>query len=456
MNISQVLSNCRKVQDAAWYGGKTEMVFEDSSGEHQIALSGTTLETGWESYEPVARIYADGNGVYVPDDANVGSYHNTKIQTGACKSMEEATEYLQKNFENMDFHNVDSKPFFTREDYESAMADKHPRSRGTTMNKDDFQAIMDELPTNVFRGGKTDRSLVSADGHQIDFSGYPVESGYEYFEGGISVREDGHLLYRTDAQCVGPYDFKTFSEGKLKSEDEVTNYLSQKYAGQEFTDAKRAIQPVQEPVERRWDDQKYQRAHEREEKFFFYARFDPNDKARLVWRDEGKTQVNGASKHKVSFAYACDEMIPKKDDAVANPYLKSYKDRKTGEVDHSVLLTDDLYARLEGASKPAAGQWHGVTEALVDSRTLPNGQKVKFPDLSALAEEAGFLTKPDTEFNLQKHDSFVKQSMRELYKSKQVERVQSVENPSKSAPGKRRLPDLPSGVSVENEDVFTK
>ena len=81
---------------------------------------------------------------------------------------------------------------------------------------------------------------------------------------------------------------------------------------------------------------------------------------------------------------------------------------------------------------------------------------MKFPDLSALAEEAGFLTKPDTEFNLQKHDSFVKQSMRELYKSKQVERVQSVENPSKSAPGKRRLPDLPSGVSVENEDVFTK
>ena len=318
------------------------------------------------------------------------------------------------------------------------------------MNKDDFKEIMQELPTNVFRGEKTDRSLMSADGHQLDFSGYPVESSYEFFEGGISVREDGHLLYRNDAQCMGAYDFRTYTEGKFKSEEDVAQYLEQKYAGQEFTNVKHCVQPIMEPVERHWDDKYTSRGADKEEKFFAYAQFDPKDKARLVWQDEGITHVNGEDRHKVSFAYACDEMVPKKDSSMPNPYLKTYKDNTTGKVDHSVLLTDDLYKRLEDSSKPGAGKWHGVTEALVDSRTLPNGQKTKFPDLSAMAKEAGFLTKPDTDFDLQKHDSFVKQSMKELYHTKSVERIKSVDGPSSSKES-RRLPDLPSGVSLDNE-----
>ena len=324
------------------------------------------------------------------------------------------------------------------------------------MNKNEFMSIMQELPTNVFRGGKTDRSLVSSNGHQLDFSGYPVESGYEFFEGGISVREDGHLLYRNDAQCVGAYNFKTYTEGKFRSEEEVAGYLEQRYAGQTFTEGKQFVPPVQESVERRWDDKKYQRQREHEEKVFAYAKFDPKDKARLVWQDEGKTQVDGETRHKVSFAYACDEMSAIKDASMANPYLKTYKDAKTGKVDHSVLLTDDLYQRLEGASKPGAGQWHGITEALVDTRTLANGQKIKFPDLSAMAQEAGFLTKPETDFDLQKHNQNVKQSMREMYKSKQSERVKSAEGPAKSANGKRRLPDLPSGAQIENEVEYSR
>jgi hypothetical protein len=119
--------------------------------------------------------------------------------------------------------------------------------------KVDFKGMMNELATNVFRGEKTDKSLVSSDGHQLDFQGYPVESRYELFVGGISVREDGHLLYRNDSQCFGSYNFRNYTEGRFKSTDEVADYLSERYAGKSFKEVSIALEPVSEEFEIQWE-----------------------------------------------------------------------------------------------------------------------------------------------------------------------------------------------------------
>ena len=429
MNVDEVLSNCGTVSENAWYGGKTQMVFEDTSGAHQIALVGVTLETGWESYTAATRIYADGNGVYVPDDENVGSYHNVSVQRGECKSIDAMTEYMQKNFGDLDFHEVDSKPFFTRAEYETAMADKQPVSNGITMDKQAFSDLMQELPTNVFTGGgKTDRSFVSEDGHQIDISGYPVESSYEFFEGGVSIREGkvgekSSLLYREDATCIGPYNFKSFHEGRFNSPDEVAEYLADKYKDQKFTETKKMLQPnYSEEHKVVWDDKKYASELARQEKFQSYSRYGEDDLKRLVWQDKGDVRMsNGQAGHMVTFAYACDQMKPGKDEIVPNPYLKTFK-AKDGSVNHAMILPDDLYNRLKDVSGPGGGPWQGSFVSVLETKSMGKRTSV-FPDLSNMALEAGVLKAPDEPFDLKKHDQFVKFSVKERAAARELPKV---------------------------------
>ena len=116
-----------------------------------------------------------------------------------------------------------------------------------------FQGIMNELKANVFQGGKIDYSLICSDGSQLDFAGYPVECGHEHFTGGISVREDGKLLYRNDAQCFGSYDYQPYTEGIYSSEKEVVDRLNRCYKGRKFTETDKFIPIPNEKVYRTYE-----------------------------------------------------------------------------------------------------------------------------------------------------------------------------------------------------------
>lgn len=298
------------------------------------------------------------------------------------------------------------------------------------MDKQVFSDLMQELPTNVFTGGgKTDRSFVSEDGHQIDISGYPVESSYEFFEGGVSVREGkvgekSSLLYREDATCIGPYNFKTFHEGRFNSPDEVAGYLADKYKDQTFTETKKMLQPdYSEEHTRVWDDKKYASELARQEKFQSYSRYGEDDLKRLVWQDNGDIRMsNGQSGHAVTFAYACDQMKPGKDEIVPNPYLKTFK-AKDGSVNHAMALPDDLYNRLKDVSGPGGGPWQGSVVSILETKSMGKGRTSVFPDLSNMALEAGVLKAPEEPFDLKKHDQFVKFSVKERAAARELPNV---------------------------------
>ena len=193
------------------------------------------------------------------------------------------------------------------------------------LNKQDFLDMMQEVSNNVFQGGKTDRALISADGNQLDFLGYPVEESYESFTSGIAVREGrvgqkSHLLYKNDASCVGPYEFISYHQGKFDSPESTAEYLAEKYKDVEFQTSHKILQPANETWPRIIDDGKDHLPSLNDEKSFAYGRYDPKDMVRLVWSDQGVSKANdGKNVHQVSFARACDEMIPGKDPGVPNP-----------------------------------------------------------------------------------------------------------------------------------------
>lgn len=321
---------------------------------------------------------------------------------------------------------------------EESKVEKHPilatvfyneGDKKITMDKQAFSDLMQELPTNVFTGGgKTDRSFVSEDGHQIDISGYPVESSYEFFEGGVSIREGkvgekSSLLYREDATCIGPYNFKSFHEGRFNSPDEVAEYLADKYKDQKFTETKKMLQPnYSEEHKVVWDDKKYASELARQEKFQSYSRYGEDDLKRLVWQDKGDVRMsNGQAGHMVTFAYACDQMKPGKDEIVPNPYLKTFK-AKDGSVNHAMILPDDLYNRLKDVSGPGGGPWQGSFVSVLETKSMGKRTSV-FPDLSNMALEAGVLKAPDEPFDLKKHDQFVKFSVKERAAARELPKV---------------------------------
>lgn len=228
----------------------------------------------------------------------------------------------------------------------------------------DFKGMMHELSTNVFRGEKTDCSLVSSNGHQLDFAGYPVESGYEFFVGGISVREDGRLLYRNDAQCFGPYDYRTYTEGRFKTKDEVVNYLTEKYIGQTFTEAKNFVPIVNEKFERNWDGKR------------LAGEYPNGDSYKAVIPKVHKNNIKDVDKKKVRVSFYVNAEDKRPAYAYVNKRdIHSFEADNSGEWVNNYRTiglkntTIDLYRRLEdGSSVKETWRVDDLQKAIEDTK----------------------------------------------------------------------------------------
>ena len=128
MKISDVLSYRMTAANNAWSGASpnhpVNFVFENATGDHQIAIKGEIIEPTWEWFETRGNVYADGEPIYVSDSRNISSYHNVEVTYGACKDDESKIEsYLQEKFGDMDFEQVDHAPWFNEDAYHKALED---------------------------------------------------------------------------------------------------------------------------------------------------------------------------------------------------------------------------------------------------------------------------------------------------------------------------------------------
>lgn len=166
---------------------------------------------------------------------------------------------------------------------------------------------------------------------------------------------------------------------------------------------------------------------------------------RVVWKEVDSPDNAQKDTHNVVFAYAHDrdgfvregakEIGLNPDDAVKadrpNPYMVNRK--QNGEIRHDVQLNQEMFDRLQAYSGKGDGQWQGCIETVQNPASLEKGRHI--PDLTKSAEELGVLRKPDSDFQEEYHDAFVKDSLVALRE-------------------KRRLPQVSSPTGPETEDQF--
>ena len=246
-------------------------------------------------------------------------------------------------------------------------------------------------------------SFKTADGQtQIDVSASIYEPGYEYFDTTVNIRENGHDLFKQDASNVGPYHNESYTQSQFRTLDEAKEYLKDKFADVEFAPTK--DQPVPKvfnefPI--KWDDPAYAASL--------------NPPTRLVFEDQGAVQTKeGETFHKVAFAYACDRKTFGRDESLANPYLVNRKEGK--EISHAVLLPDSMYNGLMGMANHEGterSRWTGVIQADV----VPMKDGSLTANLTDEAIRNKRVKTPVKAFDEAEHNSFVKQSLQEVYKN---------------------------------------
>lgn len=277
-------------------------------------------------------------------------------------------------------------------------------------------------------------SFKTTDGKtQIDLSASIYEPGYEYFDTTVNIRENGHEIFKQDASNVGPYHNESYTQSKFNNLADAKEYLTEKFAGVEFAPTK--DQPVPKAFNEfpiKWDDPAYAASL--------------NPPTRLVFEDQGAVQTKeGETFHKVAFAYACDRKTFGRDESLANPYLVNRKDGK--DVSHAVLLPDSMYNGLMGMANHEGterSRWTGVIQADV--------VQMKDGSLTANLTDEAIRNKrvktPVKAFDEAEHNSFVKQSLQEVYKNQKQNNVQVVKEAD--------LVKAPEVKQSENENRLQK
>ena len=93
---------------------------------------------------------------------------------------------------------------------------------------------------------------------QYDFESMPIESGYEYFEPGLIVRENGRTIYERNARSVEPYHNEVYILGDFKNEDELLDYLDNKWYGCLFRNAEEPHEIINDSeLKFRWENEDY-------------------------------------------------------------------------------------------------------------------------------------------------------------------------------------------------------
>lgn len=263
----------------------------------------------------------------------------------------------------------------------------------------DFDRCLTSVMNNAMSsGGPNSVSLRAQNGFQMDIRAYPVETGYESFDSGLSVYAGkaggkSKCVLEQDAVCEGPYQFKTYSTGICKSRQDLMDWIQKNCAGLSFSRVDEPLPHAEEKLERRYESGNPWPLSN-EQKF---------DTTRLVWKEEPGAKPG---EHRISFARACDEKQPGRDAFVGNPYLKNNR-LPDGKVNHSITISEPMFKRLQQVSGPGGGPWQGVFNSDVIQKT----SRVSYPDLSADALAKGRLHAPHGSFDVTAHDAFVKQSL---------------------------------------------
>lgn len=257
--------------------------------------------------------------------------------------------------------------------------------------------------------------------HQIDASGYAVESGYEFFTSGLSIYEDGKPLFVMDSDCVDNYHFESYTLGQFHSIEDVTAYLVERYGDQSFEPVAEQKTAVLGDYKKVYDNPSYQRKYD--------AQLNSTEEElldRVVFKSQGRVKGrNGVMYNRVDFAYACDNKRWGIDEPMANPYLNTSKQKMPdGKLvtNHSYYLSDAIYNCLTSHANSTGmenSKWDGVIAAKVMYPTDRNGKQKLSVDLTRDAVSRGDVRTPKVPFDELKHDKFVKLSMAEVHKKRE-------------------------------------
>ena len=280
--------------------------------------------------------------------------------------------------------------------------------------------------TDAAWNGSGDRRKVfeSEDGHTIMLEGSVYEPGWESFSGTCHIYEDGVPVFWQDAQNVDNYHNEVYTRSIMTSKDDAVRYLSEKYAGVTFNETDKVPDVTFNGVDLKWSNPAYAKEVER--------RSQPPE--RIVFEDQGvvRSEAEDSAFHKVVFARACDMKTFGKDASVPNPYIVNRTGRNG--TFHAVYLNDAIYDRLmRYANKDGLSdsKWTGVINADVryDVSGKHNSASV---DLRADAVKKGRVERPAFPFDEVAHDSFVKQSVKELRASRRLPDAPAADNETQS------------------------
>ena len=321
---------------------------------------------------------------------------------------------------------------------------------GRPLTMDDVVNVIENAPVEYMSNPGVDDyafSFLSSDKqHQIDIFASAVETSYEAFDGFSDIYVDGRPILYTDSMSVGAYHNEVYTNSICHSEAEAVDYLKNFFGNSEFdiVDKCAEKQPLTEEESKnafRWSDPVYRRKREREDQILADEKMNNTELVRVVFKDKGV--VPSGDYREVVFAKACDEFSIGKDPLVPNPFMINKKmwtrkeDGKSSlETTHSVLLRSSLYNRLMNFANcnglKENSKWTGVVNG--ELRADDNGGQMI--NLS----RAGILERPDSVFNEDRHNKFVKYSLSTVMKDKQPV-------------SDRRLPDV-SGI--ENNELDCK
>lgn len=267
------------------------------------------------------------------------------------------------------------------------------------MNRDFVKESISRVCRGAWDGSDKSKLCYRSSNDELYFEGNVIETGYEVFTAAPSVYENGELLYRRDAACVGPYHNEAYTEGRFDSEEAVCDYLTEKYANRVFdrvssSDARK--QPFR--GNRVWEDAGYALQCKRQ------------TLQRVAFRDLGME----GDKHKIMFVTACDEKDITKDGFCNDAHLVKGKKQPDGHNDHCVRLPDRMYHRLMNKANrdtQNTNNFTGVIICPVTREVSPDGRySYNKIDLSFYAAMNDLLVRPEHGFNEYAHDDYITSS----------------------------------------------
>lgn len=479
--------------------------FRTVDGKTQIHVAADFYEPGYEDFSTTVRVYENGRALFVEDAANVGAYHNEPYTQSQFDTLDKAKNYLMQKYDGVEFvptkdqlvHDRVNNEFPVKWEDPAYAASLNPPTRlvfenqgtvqtkdGDTLHKVAFAYACDrktfgrdESISNPYLVNRKDANGVNhavllSDNLYNALMGMANREGMDrsrwsgVIQADVVQMKDGSMTANLTDEAIRNRRVKTpvkmFDEAEHNSF--IKSSLQEAYRDQK-EDRFTIVGPNELEQRMKPDNVKDDNYHPMvdmmrewrpEPKVVAAGKTQsPPSTVRLVYEElpyeDPNPSPTGERFHKVAFAIACDQKTPGVDAPLGNPYLTNRpKDDPQGS--HGVLLSEEAYQRLVNATNKQGTEgtrWAGVVDAHL-VRTESREHMV--PDLSADAEKSGRLLVPTEPFDAEKHDEFVKQSLRQLSKYGQPGKAVAQRIYGEPREG-RALPDIELVPSAETPEM---